>query len=188
MKWIESHSIQQTLITSIGDSIDLRNLHLSRTRVSKGILVTNLGRTGNPTALFQDETAVHFANTELLFIERQNLPGLFRTFDFPSPDATVPARFVTTVPQQGLFMLNSSFAAARSRAVAKRVAGAADDAAKIRELYRILFQRDPSPREERLGLAFVSSADSDAGKADALESWELYAQTLLFSNELAFIY
>ena len=31
------------------------------------------------------------------FVERQNLPGIFRTFDFASPDTTSPQRFSTTV-------------------------------------------------------------------------------------------
>src|SRR6185436_2646553 len=34
------------------------------------------------------------------FIERQNLPGIFKTFDFASPDSTSARRFLTTVPQQ----------------------------------------------------------------------------------------
>ena len=34
------------------------------------------------------------------FIDRQNLPGLFRTFDFASPDTHAPQRYTTTVPQQ----------------------------------------------------------------------------------------
>src|SRR5262249_22789954 len=43
------------------------------------------------------------------FIDRQNLPGLFRTFDFPSPDSTSPQRYETTVPQQALFLMNGPF-------------------------------------------------------------------------------
>ncbi len=43
------------------------------------------------------------------FIDRQNLPGLFRAFDFPNPDATSPQHYLTTVPQQALFLLNSPF-------------------------------------------------------------------------------
>ena len=43
------------------------------------------------------------------FIDRQNLPGVFRTFDFASPDATSPQRLATTVPQQALFLMNSPF-------------------------------------------------------------------------------
>ncbi len=44
------------------------------------------------------------------FIDRQNLPGLFRTFDLASPDVSTPQRYTTTVPQQALFLLNSPFA------------------------------------------------------------------------------
>src|SRR5690606_17865208 len=31
-------------------------------------------------------------------IDRQNLPGIFRTFDFANPDASSAQRFYTTVP------------------------------------------------------------------------------------------
>ncbi len=51
------------------------------------------------------------------FIDRQNLPGLFRNFDFASPDATNPQRFQTTVPQQALFLLNSPFAQEQAKAL-----------------------------------------------------------------------
>src|SRR5581483_6181485 len=52
------------------------------------------------------------------FIDRQNLPGLYRTFDFASPDTHAPQRYTTTVPQQALFLMNSPFAVARAKAVA----------------------------------------------------------------------
>ena len=41
-----------------------------------------------------------FSNRRTLYayIDRQNLPSLFRTFDFASPDAHVPQRSETTVP------------------------------------------------------------------------------------------
>ncbi len=40
-------------------------------------------------------------------IDRQNLPALFRTFDFASPDTHSPSRYYTTVPQQALFLMNN---------------------------------------------------------------------------------
>ena len=43
------------------------------------------------------------------FIDRQNLPSLFRTFDFAGPDTTCGRRFTTTIPQQSLYLLNSPF-------------------------------------------------------------------------------
>lgn len=56
------------------------------------------------------------------FIDRQNLPGMFRTFDLPNPDVSSAQRFSTTVPQQALFLLNSPFALEMARAAADRAA------------------------------------------------------------------
>ena len=55
------------------------------------------------------------------FIDRQNLDGLYRTFDFAVPDATSPRRFVTTVPQQALFLMNSPFLHEQSRRLSATV-------------------------------------------------------------------
>lgn len=54
------------------------------------------------------------------FIDRQNLPGMFRTFDLPNPDVSAAQRLATTVPQQALFMLNSPFAQEQARRLARR--------------------------------------------------------------------
>ena len=54
------------------------------------------------------------------FIDRQNLPGLFRTFDFASPDTHAPQRYATTVPQQALFLMNSPFVVEQAKALAAR--------------------------------------------------------------------
>lgn len=45
------------------------------------------------------------------FVDRQFLPGVLRTFDFANPDLHVAVRHETTVPQQGLYFLNGTFAA-----------------------------------------------------------------------------
>ncbi len=52
-------------------------------------------------------------------IDRQNLPALFRTFDFASPDAHSPGRYFTTVPQQALHLLNHQ----QMHELARRTAG-----------------------------------------------------------------
>ncbi len=49
--------------------------------------------------------------TVYAYIDRQNLPQIFRSFDFASPDTHVPQRSLTTVPQQGLVLLNSDIIA-----------------------------------------------------------------------------
>jgi hypothetical protein len=57
------------------------------------------------------------------YIDRQNLPQLFRSFDFASPDAHVPSRAQTTVPQQGLVLMNSDFVQAMLPEMALKASG-----------------------------------------------------------------
>jgi mono/diheme cytochrome c family protein len=102
------------------------------------------------------------------FIERQNLPGIFRTFDFASPDSTSARRFLTTVPQQALFFMNSPLVVQQAEAVAARpdVAGAKDDAQRIRRMYRDLFGRLPDASELADGLGYLKEGAVAAPSSD----------------------
>ena len=93
------------------------------------------------------------------FIERQNLPGIFRTFDFASPDTHSPNRFNTTVPQQALFMINSPFVAEQARHFAARpeITSAESDPEKIEAAYHLALQRKPSSRELELAQRFIET-------------------------------
>jgi hypothetical protein len=117
------------------------------------------------------------------FIDRLNLPGLFRTFDFPSPDATSPQRDTTTVAPQALFLMNSPFVAECARRLVQRpeVAGEKDAPRKVAGLYHVLYGRPPTGEEVGLGVEFLGSLGG-TGKA-----WEEYALSLLLSNELVFV-
>jgi hypothetical protein len=119
------------------------------------------------------------------YVERQNLPSLFRNFDFASPDTTCPRRFTTTVPQQALFFMNSDFVIDQARALMHRpeIASRAAVADRIQSLYRVLFERVPSADELQLGLEFVEH-EPDEPK---LTAWEKYGQVLLEANEFVFV-
>lgn len=97
--------------------------------------------------------------TVYAFIERQNLPNLFRTFDFASPDAHSPGRFRTTVPQQALYMMNSPFVVEQARAFASWAEAEAGDgiADRIRAMYAKAYQREPDAAELGLALDFIES-------------------------------
>lgn len=107
------------------------------------------------------------------FIERQNLPGVFRTFDFASPDTTSPQRFNTTVPQQALFMINSPFLAEQARALLRRpeIALACADE-RIELLYQIAFQRAPEQEERKLGHRFIEQQAQVLPPEPPLEIWQ----------------
>jgi len=105
------------------------------------------------------------------FVERQNLPGVFRTFDFASPDSTSARRFTTTVPQQALFFMNSPLAVEEARALASRteIKDASDDAQRVRRLYRDLFARLPDAQETSLGLSFMrGGSEKEVARPDSV--------------------
>src|SRR5579859_7847465 len=119
-------------------------------------------------------------------IERQNLPGVFRTFDFANPDTSSQRRFQTTVPQQALFLMNSPFVIEQARGLAHRVetCGGPSCGDRIRTAYEILFQRSPDESEVALGQTFLQGQPKPGTTLSLLEE---YVQILLLSNELMFV-
>jgi len=126
------------------------------------------------------------------FIERQNLPGLFRTFDFASPDLTSPQRFSTTVPQQALFLMNSPFIQDQVKSFLQRsdVASLPNDEARIKRLFQLAYQRQPDPAELRLALDFLNqpaAASESVKEGQASSPWQELVQVVMVSNELFFV-
>jgi hypothetical protein len=117
------------------------------------------------------------------FVDRLNVPGLFRTFDFPSPDATSPARDATLVPQQALFLMNSPFVLHQARSLTARpdviaLPGVED---RVKRMYQILYGRDPDRNEVALARAYLAESKG------SVQSWQRYAQALLLGNEFVFV-
>ena len=108
------------------------------------------------------------------FIERGRIPGFLSAFDFASPDQHAPLRFVTTVPQQALFFLNSPFVVEQAvhTASRKEIAGADNDQMKIRELYRMVFGRIPEAPEVEAGLAFIRTGTEEDAAARVASAWQ----------------
>ena len=96
------------------------------------------------------------------FIDRQNLPNTFRTFDFAGPDNTAARRFETTVPQQSLYLMNNPFVQAQARRLSATVDGAVSDPReRIRERFRRVLQRDPEAAELERHLAVVAALERE---------------------------
>jgi len=119
-------------------------------------------------------------------IDRQNLPPVFRTFDFANPDTSNQGRFHTTVPQQALFLMNSPFVIQQARSLSQRaeIADVSGNAQKASALYQRVLQRAPTRSELKLAERFLSaSAPGDK----AVPPLEKLAQVLLLSNEVMFV-
>ncbi|HET6883307.1 MAG TPA: PSD1 and planctomycete cytochrome C domain-containing protein [Pirellulales bacterium] len=122
------------------------------------------------------------------YIDRQDLPGVFRVFDFANPDVSIDQRPRTTVPQQALFAMNSPFVLDEVRKLMARpeIAAEADTARRVQALYRLIFERAASDDEVELARRFVT-APPISSEASKLSPWELYDQALLSANEFMFV-
>ncbi len=98
----------------------------------------------------------------LLFVDRYDQPKVPAIFDFANPDSLSPQRFVTTVPQQALFLMNSPFMKARAGELANLAprVGSEPDAQAVTALYQRVLLREPAPEEVQLAQRFFT----DAGK------------------------
>ena len=107
-------------------------------------------------------------------VDRLNLPGVFTTFDFALPDMSSPQRFETIVPTQALFLMNSPFVIEQARKLATRqeFEKLAGDEQRIRLLYQMLFQREPSGPDLQDGLAFLQAQRDRKPKAPQVSSWK----------------
>ncbi len=120
------------------------------------------------------DSQVSHRRTVYSFIDRQNLPGMFRTFDFASPDTHSPKRYETTVPQQGLFLLNSPFLLEQSKQLAARSQQDQSEQSieeRITKLYQLCLSRDPSPDELALGKAFLDAGKTPTKITEVIVPW-----------------
>jgi len=108
-----------------------------------------------------------------------------RLFDFPLMRSSVAKRPTSIVPQQFLFLLNSSFMQQRALAFSDRLLREANtDADRIALAYRLLYQRQVTEQELALGQAYLTFAQNDSERK---KLWEQYSQVLLGSNELMYL-
>ncbi|MDA0657304.1 MAG: PSD1 and planctomycete cytochrome C domain-containing protein [Planctomycetota bacterium] len=116
------------------------------------------------------------------YVDREYLPGLYRTFDFPSPDTSSPQRSQTTVPQQSLFWMNSPLvnAAAKHLLARSDVSVVNATPSRVQRLYELLFSRAANLEEVQFAEQFVGDQPTHA-------DWMQYAQGLLLTNEFIFV-
>lgn len=115
---------------------------------------------GGPPVDITSSTPTH-RRTIYSMIDRQNLPALFRTFDFASPDTHSPGRYFTTVPQQALFLMNSpemmAMARATAGAIRQQKTSPEELSAQAEAIYNQILGRDPSQQELATATAFLQT-------------------------------
>jgi len=90
-------------------------------------------------------------------ISRYKPDEYLQLFDMPSPLISAEKRFVTTVPSQRLFLMNSDFMQIEAEELAKKVAGEANNRARISKAYRLVFGREATEEEIALGTEYLKT-------------------------------
>ena len=128
----------------------------------------------------------HRRRTLYGFVSRHRLNDLLRLFDFPDPNITAGERTVTTVPLQQLFVLNSDFMVAQSKALAARLQmDGGSEKEQIDRAFSLLFARQPTEEERRSAMDFLSSSSAVTG--ESLSPLEQFCLAMLGTNEFAYI-
>ena len=119
-------------------------------------------------------------------LRRSNLPSVLTLFDFG--DATTPGegRSQTNVAPQALYMMNSEFVAARTRALSEQLLGdpALDDAGRVRRSYYRAIGRPPDDGEIRGALDYIAHFP----QGPRLEAWSSFCRTLAASNDFLYVH
>ncbi|MFN6150805.1 MAG: DUF1549 and DUF1553 domain-containing protein, partial [Planctomyces sp.] len=131
-------------------------------------------------------------------IDRAALYEMFSTFDYVETAGHIEQRPATTVPNQALFLLNSSLVHEQSRRLAESQGGAdvvfpaAAAEALASRMFEVIYGRAATPAERAEALMFLQQVDSSlSGVADErerrLQCWATLCRTLLAGNQFLFV-
>lgn len=100
-----------------------------------------------------------------IHIKRSLLVPMLSNFDFPDPDVSCEARFITTQPGQALGMLNSDFLHTQSEEFAKRlrseIPSGLDE--QIQRAYQLALARTPTVQENARARGLIDQLQSKHG-------------------------
>jgi hypothetical protein len=126
-------------------------------------------------------------------IIRDNLPEALALFDVADPALITSDRPTTTVPSQGLFLLNNAFVMRAADAAATKLIKSNDaESARIREAFVRFYSRAPTAKEHAGAEAFLKAyrAQLTKDRVPALqqerESWSAFCQALFASAEFQY--
>jgi len=133
----------------------------------------NLDRTvgGRPVQLFKEPFPKRRA--VYAYIDRQNLPGTLRTFDFASPDLMNAQRSTTSVPQQALYMMNSPFVIAQAETLTAGpdFASTQPEERHVQMLYQHVFARSATPGEVKTAIEYIRAAETAQRTPPPTPTW-----------------
>ena len=130
------------------------------------------------------DAPVHHKRTIYSQVSRRELNKTLMLFDYPDANVHAARRSSSTTPTQKLFVMNSPFIIEQAKKLARRIQqSGANDAARIRHAYALLFAREPESEELTIAREFLQLPATEAGP----NAWEQLAQALLATNEMLYV-
>ena len=124
-------------------------------------------------------------------IVRNNVFEQFQLFDFPDPAVSSSRRATTVVAPQALMLLNSDFVMKCAADCADRIlASATNDDQRLKQLYLLMYGREPTENECRDDLAFLSVAVRTTGTDNAQaprQAWSALCQVAFAASEFIYV-
>ena len=117
-----------------------------------------------------------------MMVQRQRRHPFLALFDGPDPNASTPVREQTIVPTQALYFLNDEFFHASANLTASNFLANHSNSSPVTELYRFIFQREPSMAEIAITNQFLKTYDGTE-----LAKWQAFCRILLASNEFIYV-
>ena len=182
---LEAETIRDAVLLVSG-SLDLRSGGPSLPLDSRGSV-----RMGQPPLLAPSlklPDSIRFRRTLYLpALRKSQLTELdvLNLFDFPDPNTVKGNRDVTTVPTQALYLMNSPFLIAQSRAAARALLAEDDltEEQRVRVFLLKALGRPASDADIRLAASFLR--DTEAG-LERTEAWARYCHAVFASSEFIF--
>lgn len=161
---LDPESLRDSMLTAAG-TLDLNSVE--STVAYLGDQATAVG--ANPVRRRTDFPC----RSVYLPVIRNDLPELFDVFDFADPHLATGARPKTTVPTQGLFMLNDSMVMAASEATARRILAETSDqspAEWIDRMFHLIVSDEPTQTERQVLQSFLVQQASQLQSSDDPEA------------------
>ncbi|NND95954.1 MAG: DUF1553 domain-containing protein, partial [Pirellulaceae bacterium] len=122
-----------------------------------------------------------------IHVKRSLLTPLLSAFDFPDPDLTCEARFMTLQPGQALSMMNSDFIHQQAKRLVDSIGGVdQSNADVVRKTVRAVLAREATHQEITDGTTLIKELEK-SDKISRNRAVQLYCLTVLNWNEFLFI-
>jgi hypothetical protein len=123
-----------------------------------------------------------------IHIKRSLMVPLMASFDFPEPDTSCEARFVTTQPGQALGMLNGDFLNEQAERLAGRVSGEVgeDPVKQVRRVVELALLRPATDKEVQRGIDLMAAL-REQHQLSPSQALQQYCLMICNSNEFIYI-